>query len=282
MDTAKDVKDFLTTRRAKITPEMAGLPPGGRRRVPGLRREEVALLAGVSAEYYVQIERGQVSGVSDEVLQAVAGVLQLDDVETTHLFDLCRAASSRRGRARGGTQASRVPEYVQALMDAMVTAPAIVQNGRLDILGANALGRAIYAPVLEAPSANIARFVFLDERAPDTFPAWETTADDAVALLRMEAARTPHSRAVASLVGALSTRSDQFARRWANHDVRAHRRGTKRFGHPVVGELTLRFEGLEITSAPGLVLVGYTAEPASPSEEALRLLSSWAAAEPLA
>jgi transcriptional regulator with XRE-family HTH domain len=283
METAKEIKEFLTTRRAKITPDQVGLPTSGRRRVPGLRREEVALLAGVSAEYYVQIERGHVSGVSDEVLHAVATALRLDEIETAHLFDLARAATSRaRGKASRGRNPRRpVPQGVQALIDAMVTAPAIVQNGHLDILAANPLGRALYAAVFEhqAEPPNLARFIFLDDRADDVFPQWEKAADDAVALLRVEATRSPYSKAVTALVGELATRSDEFRTRWAAHDVRAHRSGTKRFRHPAVGDLILHFEALDITGAEGLTVIGYTAEPASPSHEALMLLASWAATE---
>ncbi|MFG3588557.1 helix-turn-helix domain-containing protein [Streptomyces sp. NPDC047990] len=286
MDTAenaKGIKDFLTTRRAKITPDQVGLPSSGRRRVPGLRREEVALLAGVSAEYYIQIERGHVAGVSDEVLHAVARALRLDEVETTHLFDLARAATAkaagRPARARGPRR--QVPQSVQALIDTMVSAPAVVQNAHLDIVAANPLGRALYGAVFEhrPEPPNLARFLFLDARAEEIFPAWEKAADDAVALLRVAATRSPYSKAVTGLVGELATRSAGFRTRWAAHDVRAHQSGTKDFHHPAVGALTLRFEALDVTSAPGLTVIGYTAEPGSPSHEALMLLSSWAATE---
>ncbi|WP_370937466.1 helix-turn-helix domain-containing protein [Amycolatopsis sp. cg13] len=279
MEIANDLREFLMTRRAKITPEQAGIIAGGRRRVSGLRREEVARLAGVSTEYYVQIERGRVSGVSDEVLHAIATALQLDDTETTHLFDLARAAGKRSGPGR--TVRQPVPEGVQALIDTMVNAPAIVQNGHLDVVAANALGRALYGVVYErAPHPpNLARFIFLDDRAEEVFPDWKKAADDAVALLHVEAARAPYSKAVTGLIGDLATRSEAFRTRWAAHDVKAHRRGTKLFRHPVVGELTLRFEGLQVASAPGLTLIGYTAEPGSPSADALQLLSSWTASE---
>ncbi|MFF7965576.1 helix-turn-helix domain-containing protein [Streptomyces sp. NPDC007903] len=280
METAKEIKDFLTTRRAKITPDQVGLPVVGRRRVPGLRREEVALLAGVSAEYYVQIERGQVAGVSEEVLHAIAGALRLDDVETSHLFDLARAAG-KAGRKQTRAPRRQVPEPLQALIDTMVTAPAIVQNGHLDIVAANPLGRALYGAVYEhqPEPPNLARFIFLADRAEETFPAWEKAADDAVALLRVAAARAPYAKAVTNLVGELATRSTEFRTRWAAHDVRAHRSGTKEFRHPAVGDLTLRFEALDAAGASGLSVIGYTAEPGSPSHEALTLLASWAATE---
>jgi transcriptional regulator with XRE-family HTH domain len=281
METAKEIKHFLMTRRAKITPDQVGLPSSGRRRVPGLRREEVAFLAGVSAEYYVQIERGHVSGVSEEVLHAIAAALRLDEVETAHLFDLARAATAKAGRKPSRTRSPRpqVSESLQALIDSMVSAPAIIQNGHLDIVAANALGRALYGAVHERQPEppNLARFIFLDDRADQIFPDWEKAADDAVALLRVEATRSPYSKAVTTLVGELATRSTEFRTRWAAHDVRAHRSGTKNFRHPVVGDLILRFEALDVTSASGLTVIGYTAEPGSASHEALMLLSSWAA-----
>ncbi|MHB9849203.1 helix-turn-helix domain-containing protein [Streptomyces krungchingensis] len=281
MDTAKDIKDFLMTRRAKITPEQAGLATSGRRRVPGLRREEVAYLAGVSAEYYIQIERGQVSGVSDDVLQAIAAALSLDEVETAHLFDLARAATTKAGGKPSRGPSRKVPQGVQALIDAMVSAPAVVYNAHLDIVAANPLGRALYGAVHERQTEppNLARFIFLDDRADEIFPDWDKAADDAVALLRVEAARSPHSKAVTTLVAELATRSTEFRTRWAAHDVLAHRSGTKHFHHPAVGDLILRFESLDVTSAPGLTITGYTAEPGSPSHEALALLSSLVATE---
>ncbi|MGW4561254.1 helix-turn-helix domain-containing protein [Streptomyces sp. NPDC004561] len=283
VETAKDIKDFLTTRRAKITPDQVGLPTAGRRRVPGLRREEVALLAGVSVEYYIQIERGQVAGVSDEVLHAITTALRLDEVETAHLFDLARAATAKAGRrqARARSPRPQVPQSVQALIDTMVTAPTIVQNAHLDIVAANPLGRALYGAVFEHPSEppNLARFIFLNARADEVFPAWQKAADDAVALLRVEATRSPYSKAVTGLIGELATRSTEFRTRWAAHDVRAHRSGSKDFHHHAVGDMTLRFEALDVTSAAGLTVIGYTAEPGSPSHEALMLLSSWAATE---
>ncbi|KFZ77055.1 XRE family transcriptional regulator [Amycolatopsis sp. MJM2582] len=283
MEIAKDLRDFLMTRRAKIAPDQVGLVSGRRRRVPGLRREEVAMLAGVSTEYYVQIERGQVAGVSDEILHSIATALQLDDVETTHLFDLARAATKHAGKRPGRVRSSRqtVPEGLQTLLDSMVTAPAIVQNGHLDIVAANALGRALYSEVFDRTTGtpNLARFIFLDDRADETFPDWEKAADDSVALLHVEAARAPYSKDVTGLVGALATRSEPFRTRWAEHDVVAHRRGTKTFHHQAVGDLTLRFEGLDVLGSAGLTLIGYTAEPGSPSQEALQLLASWAATE---
>jgi len=282
MDIGQDIKGFLMTRRARITPEQVGLPAGRRRRVPGLRREEVAQLAGVSIEYYTQIERGHVAGVSEEVLDAVAAALRLSDVERTHLFDLARAGAVKPGRRRAVRRtAADLPDGVQELLDAMVGAPAVVLNGHLDVVAANALGRALYAPVFgrSAATPNLARSVFLDPSAAAVFPDWATAADDVVALLRAEAARVPDSPEVIALVGELATRSEPFRTRWAAHNVKAHHHGAKRFRHPAVGELTLTYNAFELPGAAGLSLIGYTAAPQSPAEHALKLLASWVATE---
>ncbi|WP_067968580.1 helix-turn-helix domain-containing protein [Mycolicibacter icosiumassiliensis] len=281
MDIGQDIKGFLMTRRARITPEQVGLPTGRRRRVPGLRREEVAQLAGVSIEYYTQIERGHVAGVSDEVLDAVAAALRLSEAERTHLFDLARAGAVKPGRRRAARQtAAALPGGVQELLDAMVGAPAVVLNGHLDVVAANALGRALYAPVFaRATTPNLARSVFLDPSADAVFPDWAAAADDVVALLRAEAARVPDSPEVIALVGELATRSEPFRTRWAAHNVKAHHHGAKRFRHPVVGELTLTYNAFELPGAAGLSLIGYTAAPDSPAGQALKLLASWVATE---
>lgn len=269
------------TRRARITPERVGLPVGRRRRVPGLRREEVAQLADVSIEYYTQIERGNVSGVSDEVLDAVAKALRLTEAETTHLFDLARAATTKASKPRSPRRAPVIPDGVQTLLDSMVTAPAVVLNGHLDVVAANALGHALYAPVFGGDDAtpNLARFIFFGASADHLFPEWNTAADDAVALLRAEAARSPYSPAVTRLVGELATRSEQFRTRWAAHNVKAHHHGVKRFRHSEIGELSLTYNVFDVAGADGLSLIGYTAEPHSRSEEGLRLLASWTATE---
>ncbi|MFD6060253.1 helix-turn-helix domain-containing protein [Rhodococcus wratislaviensis] len=275
MDIAKDVKEFLMTRRARITPEQVGLPPGRRRRVPGLRREEVAQLAGVSIEYYTQIERGNVAGVSDDVLYAVARALRLSEEETAHLFDLVRAAGTSTGAARSPRADRKIPDGVQALIDGMVDSPAVVLNGHLDIVAANPLGRTLYAPVFAGATGvpNLVRFIFFDPHADDVFPEWNTAADDAVPLLRVEAAHSPHSAVVTGLVGELASRSEEFRTRWDAHNVKAHRHGVKQFRHPEVGDLSLTYNVFDITGADGLSLVGYTAEPQSTSEQALRLLT---------
>ncbi|OBH59697.1 transcriptional regulator [Mycobacterium mantenii] len=282
MDIAKDIKEFLMTRRARIGPEQMGLPAGRRRRVPGLRREEVAQLAGVSTEYYTQIERGHVAGVSDDVLHAVARALRLTDDETIHFFDLVRAAIGTRAVARGRRAANpTIPDGVQALIDGMTASPAIVMNGSLDILAANRLGRALYAPMFDRATGvpNFARFIFFDTYAEQVFPEWERSADEVVALLQAEAARSPHSPAITRVVGELATRSEDFRSRWAAHNVTAHRHGVKLFRHADFGELTLTYNVFDIAAAPGLSLIGYTAEPNSPSEQALKILGSWSVEE---
>ncbi|MFM9448769.1 helix-turn-helix transcriptional regulator [Streptomyces acidiscabies] len=281
MSTESDIREFLASRRAKITPQQAGLPAyGGNRRVPGLRREEVALLAGVSIDYYVRLERGHIAGASEEVLDAVAGALQLDDAERAHLYDLARAAAkrpARRKRARGP-----LPDSVLRVLDSMTDSPAFIRNGRLDILAANPLGRALYAPLYAdgAPQpVNIARFQFLDPRGRDFFPEWDESLNTTVSLLRTEAGRAPHDSDLTALVGELVTRSEEFRTAWAKHNVRLHHTGRKSFRHPAVGALTLDFNAMELPAQPGLTLTAYTAEPGSPEHDALQLLATWAATE---
>lgn len=276
VDNRAEIRDFLATRRARITPGQAGLPPGGgRRRVPGLRREEVAVLAGVSTEWYSRLEKGHIAGVSEDVLDAVGRALQLDEAERDHLFDLARAARPERGPARRAKPT--VPPSVHWLLDSMTTAAAFVRNGRLDVLAINPLGRALYAPVFEDPRrpVNLARFNFLDPRSEEFYPDWDGAADTSVALLRTEAGRDPRNRDLTDLVGELATRSEAFRSRWAAHDVRLHRSGTKHFQHPVVGRLDLAFDALQLPAEPGLTLTAYTAEPGSPGADALALLASW-------
>jgi transcriptional regulator with XRE-family HTH domain len=275
------IQEFLASRRARVTPEQAGLPTyGGRRRVAGLRREEVAMLAGMSVDYYTRLERGHLGGASESVLDALARALQLDEAERAHLFDLARSVSgSARPHRRPAAQ--RVRPGVQRVLDAMTTAPAWVRNGRADVLATNALGRALYAPLFDSPAQppNTARFAFLDPRGPEFYVDWAKTADDMVAILRAEAGRHPYDRGLTDLVGELSTRSEEFRTRWAAHDVRFHRTGAKRLHHPLVGDLDLTYEALDITSDAGQTLLVYTAEPATPTADALQLLASWTAAD---
>jgi transcriptional regulator with XRE-family HTH domain len=276
MDNNDGIREFLASRRAKLTPEQAGLPIyGTNRRVKGLRREEVALLAGISVEYYTRLERGNIHGVSDDVLEGIARALHLDEAERAHLFDLVRAATTTNAPRRRPTQ-ERVRQSVQQILDS-IAAPAYVRNERLDILAANRLGEAVYSPVFDFPSRaiNVARFLFLSQNASEFFDDWDTTADDAVAILRAAAGRDPYDKRLTDLIGELSTRSDEFRVRWAAHNVKFHRSGTKRLHHPLVGELTLSFEALELAADPGQRLNIYSAEPGSPSHDALNLLASW-------
>jgi transcriptional regulator with XRE-family HTH domain len=279
MDSRNEIRDFLISRRARITPEQAGLPAyGGNRRVSGLRREEVAMLAGVSVDYYIRMERGNARGVSDSVLENLARALHLDDAERAHLYDLVRAANTGP-RAPRRPAKQQVRPAVQRLLDAMTMAPAYVRNGRLDVLAANRLGRAVFAPLFDSPAkpTNTARFMFLDRAAPAFYYEWDRMASDTVALLRAEAGRNPTDRALSDLVGELSTRSETFRVRWADHNVRQHRAGVKHFHHPVVGDVTLAYESMELVADPGLFLNGYSAEPGTAGQDALNLLASWAA-----
>jgi MmyB-like transcription regulator ligand binding domain/Helix-turn-helix domain len=280
MSNADDIREFLATRRARLQPGQAGLPTFGRaRRVQGLRREEVALLAGISVEYYTRLERGSARGVSDDVLESVSRALQLDEAEHAHLLDLVRTANTERPPRRPATPVQVRPS-VRRLVDAMTGIPAFVGNGRLDILYANPLLEALYSELFRDPvrPVNSARFMFLDPRARTFFPDWETNMLDSVAALRGEAGRNPYDRALSDLVGLLSTRSEEFRVAWARHDVRYHRSGTKRVRHPLVGELTLSYERLELPADLGLAIVSYSAEPGSPSESALKELAGWSEA----
>lgn len=271
-----EVHDFLRSRRARLTPEMVGLPAGGgRRRVPGLRREEIALLAGMSVDYYNRFERGNIAGASEPVLDALARALRLDAAEREHLFDLARAASAgaypRRRRAP-----AKLPQGVQHLLDGMTGIPAFVRNGRLDVLAMNDLARELYHPEgRPAPAAeNFARYLFLDPAARTALEKWDEMAEDTVAILRQEAGRAPHSRELSDLIGELSVSSEDFRRMWAVHDVRFHRSGVKQFHHPGVGDLELSFQALELPGYDGLTLIAYYAEPGSPSHDALALLAT--------
>ena len=279
-----EIREFLSTRRARITPQQAGLPSfgGDRRRVLGLRREEVATLAGVSPQYYIRLERGDATGVSESVIDGIAQALRLNDAERAHLLDLIRTASTPRpARRRRPAAPQRTRPTIQRLVDSMHLTPAVVLNGRLDVITANALGRAVFSPVYNdlSDTPNNARFVFLDRQARTFFREWDKVANDTVAILRAEAGRDPHDRDLSDLVGQLSTRSEEFRQRWAAHDVRIHATGFKRLHHPVVGELDLPFEALPLATGSSWSLVAYTPEPGSAAQDALTLLASWAATE---
>ncbi|CAN7210811.1 helix-turn-helix transcriptional regulator [Microbacterium foliorum] len=280
MDNRSEVREFLMTRRARVAPESVGIPAGGNRRVAGLRRSEAAALAGVSVEYYAKLERGAIAGASAAVLDALASALQLDDAERAHLLDLARAAdgipSSGRSRRRSAKPGGARPSLQWAL-SSITDAIAFVRDPRQNLVATNDLARAFYSPVIGdgGRTPNLARFQFLDPAARDFYPDWDLFAEMCVAIMRAEAGRDPHDKGLQDLVGELSTRSETFRRLWAAHDVRIHGAGTKRFQHPLVGELTLAYEELAITAEPGNVLLVYTAEPGSPSAERLALLASW-------
>lgn len=281
-----EIREFLTTRRAKITPAQAGIPADGPRRVPGLRRGEVASLAGVSIEYYSKIERGDLTGVSAPVLEAIARALQLDMAEREHLLHLAQASGAAPHLTRSRRHAERAwtpRPALQRALDAIVESPAIVGNGRGDFLAANLLGRAMYADMLAGGGAqpNFYRFTFLDSASRRFYPQWTLFADTSVSVLRAETGRNPEDRQLFELIGELSTHSDEFRRRWNAHDVRIHTTGIKHFHHAAVGDLTLSYETFDLTTEPGLGLTIYTAEPSSPTAQALRLLSSWAKTEVL-
>lgn len=288
MNTRDEVRDFLTTRRDRLSPGQAGVPNyGGRRRVKGLRREEVAMLAGMSTDYYTRLERGNLTGVSEALLKALARALQLDEAERAHLFDLASAASTSARAARasaGWSQRSSarmgVRQGVQRILDT-INAPAYVRNERMDILAANRLGRALFVDAYGegASGFNLARYLFLDPRSRDFYLEWDKVGLDAVASLRARAGRNPYDRRLTDLVGELSTRSEEFRTWWAAHDVKFHRTATKKLHHCVVGELELTGEALELSGDPGLTLITYTVEPASTSEQALAFLASWSSHE---
>ena len=279
VDTKQEIREFLTSRRARITPEQAGLTSYGSRRVPGLRREEVAVLAGVSVPYYTRLERGDMSGASESVLAALARALQLDDAERAHLFDLARAAHPTPARPRRRQTKQRVRPEVQWTLDAITGAAAFVGNERLDILAANQLGLALFSELYAASArpVNTARFVFLDPRAEATYGDWDRVATESVAILRSAAGRDPYNRDLSDLVGELATQSEAFRTRWAAHNVRFHNTGVKHFNHPDVGELHLSYNRLDLAADPGMTIFTYAAEPGSRSDEALKLLGSWAA-----
>jgi hypothetical protein len=276
MDIHDDLGEFLTSRRARLTPVDAGLPDfGGRRRVPGLRREEVALIAGMSSEYYKRLERGNAAGVSDAVLDSISRALQLDEAEHAHLYALVRAAAPHR---RPAVRPAQVTAGVQQTIDAMSTVPVFVQNGRLDAVATNRLGAALFSVMLGDQSlpSNAARFVFLDPRAQDFYRDWAANTRQIVAILRAEAGRSPFDRKLSDLVGELSTRSEVFRQLWAAHDVREHRTGIKSVRHPVVGDLDLTYQSMDLSADRGLTMLVFSAEPGSVSAERLQLLANWA------
>jgi transcriptional regulator with XRE-family HTH domain len=278
VDHRAEIAEFLRTRRNRITPGQAGIIGGGRRRVPGLRREEVAILAGVSVEYYARMERGDLAGVSAEVLDALARALQLDEAETDHLHDLARGTGSAPPQRKRPAEQSVKPT-LQRFLDAVTGAPMWVRDRSMDFIAANPLGRALYAPILDDPAnrGNTARFTFLNPAAQIFFPDWEQNADDLVATLRSYAGQNPLDKKLTDLIGELVTRSDVFRHRWAAHHVRHHRAGIKRIHHPAVGDLEFSYQAMDLPATPEWFMFAYTAEPGSPTEERLKLLGSLAA-----
>jgi len=280
MDHRAEISDFLRTRRARITPDQAGIIGGGRRRVVGLRREELAMLAGMSSDYYAKMERGHLAGVSEDVLDALARALQLDDAETEHLLDLARADTPVPVRRRAPKPTDdAVRPSLQRFLDTITGTPTVVQNRRSDVVATNSLGRALLSPLLDDPvnQANNARFTFLNPAARNFYVDWEQGATSLVASMRSHAGKHPHDRDLTDLIGELVTRSDDFRRRWAAHDVRFHRSGTKRLHHPAVGDLEFTFEAMQLPDSPGWTMYGYTTVPGSPTDERVRLLGSLAA-----
>lgn len=279
MDQDPDVQQFLTELRARLSPEEAGVPMfGGERRVRGLRREEVAQLAGVSTAYYTRMERGNLRGVSDSVLRSVARSLQMTAAETEHLLNLTRAASEGSRPPRTQTQ-SRLPRRAMQLMDTMPDVPTVALGRLGDMVGGNALGRGLFPHLFpeNGKPLNHNRYLFLDDRSHEFYVDWEGSARHVVSVLRLIAGRDPSDRDLMALVGELSTHSREFRTWWAGHTVNVHTAGSKAIRHPIVGELTLGFETLTLSSAPDVRIVTYLADPGTPSADALDLLRSWVA-----
>jgi len=285
MDNRNEVREFLVSRRARIAPEQAGVEPsGGRRRVPGLRRDEVARLAGLSVDYFTRIERGNLTGVSENALDAISRALVLDRAERDHLYDLARTANlGARVRAPKPPAPSLRPT-TQHLLDSITGAAAFVRNNRMDLVAANELGFALYSEMYRTSvrPANHSRFIFLDPRAHDFYPDWDRAANVNVQILRRDAGRSPFDKELSDLVGELSVRSEEFRTLWGSHDVRRHYSGAKTFHHPAVGSLELTYHVMDLEDDPGHTLTVYTPAPGSPSEEGVHLLATWAATEHIA
>ncbi|SEO44804.1 helix-turn-helix transcriptional regulator [Amycolatopsis saalfeldensis] len=274
MDSENLIGQFLRARRALVDPGELGLEVGPRRRVSGLRREEVALLAGVSTDYYVRLEQGRERNPSAQVVDALARALQLDEEAVAHLHKLAQPGPARRRRA---PQRERVSRQLVQLMDAWPQTPALVLGRCLAVLAGNALGKALFGG--HQHSDDLVRLVFLDPEAREFYPDWERVAINTVGGLRATAGLDPDDPLLIETVGELSVKSPEFRRLWARHDIRQKTKETKRFHHRLVGGLTLHYESLTVNSAPGQQLVVYQADPGSPSEEALALLGSLTAVE---
>jgi transcriptional regulator with XRE-family HTH domain len=279
MGNSSEVRDFLISRRSRVAPEDVGLPATSNRRVPGLRRSEAAALAGVSIEYYTRVERGNLQGVSDSVLDAIASALRMGDTERTHLHTLARAANASPTRVKRRVAKPAIAPVITRVVDGMSGVPAFVQNNRFDVLYANPLGRALFSEMFqdETCRGNTVRFVFLSPIARRFYLEWDRVARTAVGSLRVEAGRNPYDTDLSNLIGELSTRSDAFRIMWGANDVGVFGDGTKGISHPVVGDLQLEHSAMVLPGHPGLSMTVYTAAPGSPSDDALKLLSSWAA-----
>ncbi|MFF3344350.1 helix-turn-helix transcriptional regulator [Streptomyces sp. NPDC002779] len=277
LDRRAELSEFLRTRRARLKPEDVGLPDFGRhRRVPGLRREELAQLAGVSVAYYTRLEQGNGRNVSAEVLDSIARALRLTDAEHAHLTHLAKPKQHKKKPA-GRTEQARAS--LGQLLVSLENVPAYVTGRRTDILAWNPMAAAVFGDWAELPAQerNWARLVFLKPEYRELFVEWDQKASDIVSYLRMDAGCHPDDPRLSSLVGELSVKSEEFRLLWATHDVREKSYGIKRLRHPLVGELTLNFETFTLTDGSEQSLITYHPEPGSPSAEALRLLASWGA-----
>jgi transcriptional regulator with XRE-family HTH domain len=275
VDMKDEIREFLASRRARVTPAQIGMPTGdSERRVPGLRREEVATLAGVSVDYYTKLERGKITSASDSVLDAIARALQLDDAERTHLFDLFRPSIPAARTPKPAPTALR--ESLQRMLDS-ITVPAVAYNARQDIVGANLLGRAMFSQLFESDRPNLARYIFLDPRSQNFFDDWELACSLTAAMLRYTVGRDPLAADLTALIGELSALSPEFRSHWAAQDVHEHRHGRKRFHHPEVGALEADYDVLDIPGEPGVSVTTYTAPAGTTTAEKLTLLASWTA-----
>ena len=275
LDRRAELSEFLRTRRARLKPEDVGLPDFGRhRRVPGLRREELAQLAGVSVAYYTRLEQGNGRNVSAEVLDAIARALRLTDAEHAHLTHLAKPKQHKKKQV---ARTEQVRPALRQLLDSIDGVPAYISGRRSDILAWNRMAAAVFGDWAELPvqERNWARLVFLRPEYRDLFVEWDQKASDMVSYLRMDAGCHPDDPLLAALVGELSVKSEEFRRLWAIHDVKEKTYGVKRIRHPLVGELTLNFESFRLSDGTEQVLITYHAEPGSPSAESLRLLASW-------
>ncbi|OIK27137.1 helix-turn-helix domain-containing protein [Streptomyces malaysiense] len=275
LDRRAELSEFLRSRRARLKPEDVGLPDFGRhRRVPGLRREELAQLAGVSVAYYTRLEQGNGRNVSAEVLDSIARALRLTDAEHAHLTHLAKPKSHKKKPA---ARQQHVRPALRRLLDTMEGVPAYIVGRRSEILAWNRMAAALFGDWAELPVAerNWARLVFLKPEYRDLFVDWEQKAIDIVCALRMDAGCYPDDPRLSALVGELSVKSEEFRRLWATHDVKEKSHGVKRLHHPLVGDLALNFESFRMSDGSDQCLVTYHAEPGSPSAESLRLLASW-------